>query len=81
MVRSGAQFYLASKAAARHAFPKGVAAGTAVTPVPSGHFPHHVSGFLVPAQALEPGMAQLPVRRPFGETDLGDEPGFHPVHR
>ena len=25
-------------------------------------------------------MAQLPVGSPFGEHDLGDEPGFHPVH-
>ena len=58
----------------------GVSRATAATPVLSGHFPHHVGGVLVPPQALEPGMAQLPVRRPFGETDLGDEPGFHPVH-
>ncbi len=58
----------------------GVSRATAATPVLSGHFPHHVGGVLVPPQALEPGMAQPPVRRPFGETDLGDEPGFHPVH-
>ena len=25
-------------------------------------------------------MAQPPVGGPFGEADLGDEPGFHPVH-
>ena len=39
--------------------------------------PQHVGWVLVPPQALGP---QLPVGSPFGEADLGDEPGFDPVH-
>jgi diacylglycerol kinase family enzyme len=54
--------------------------GHAGQPPWSGHFLHYVGGILVPPQALESGVAQPPAGGPFGEADLGDEPGFHPVH-
>jgi len=47
---------------------------------PSRCFAHDVGGVLVPAQALESGVPQLPVGGPFAEPDLGYEPGLHPVH-
>ena len=47
---------------------------------PSGQFTHDLGGVLVPPQALEPGMAQFPVRGPFAEPDLGYQPGLDPVH-
>src|SRR6266545_8229843 len=44
------------------------------------NLPDHVGRALVPAQSLEPGVAQLPGRGPFAEADLRDHPGPGPVH-
>src|ERR1700728_4416711 len=46
----------------------------------AGHFPDHVAGVLVVAQALEPRVAQLAVVGPLAEADLADEPWRDPVH-
>jgi len=51
-----------------------------MTTVTSWHFPHDFGGVLVPAQALEPGVPQFPVRGPLAEADLGDKLGLDPVH-
>src|SRR3974390_2719813 len=42
--------------------------------------PYDLGWVLVVAQALEPWMAQLAVRRPFAEADLGDQTRLDPVH-
>src|SRR5580704_17325978 len=42
--------------------------------------PDDIAGVLVVPQALEPGVAQFPVRRPFAEAHLGDQAGLDPVH-
>src|SRR5450755_2509709 len=44
------------------------------------NLPDHLGRALVPAESLEPGVAQPPVRGPFAEADLRDEPGPGPVH-
>src|ERR1700722_1531738 len=44
------------------------------------HLPDHVGRALVPAQSLEPGVAQLPGRGPLAEADLADQPRLDPVH-
>src|SRR6266702_4384730 len=51
-------------------------AGAAAAAVPG---PQHVSRILVPAQALEPWVAQLPVPCPLGEGDLPDQLRLDPV--
>src|SRR6202020_3221707 len=44
------------------------------------NLPDHLGRALVPAESLEPGVAQPPVCGPFAEADLGDELGLGPVH-
>src|SRR5882757_3535404 len=44
------------------------------------NLPDHIGRALVPAQSLEPRVAQLPGRGPLAEADLGDQPGLGPVH-
>src|SRR5580704_17530309 len=44
------------------------------------NLPDHLGRAIVPAEPLEPGVAQPPVRGPFTEADLRDEAGPGPVH-
>jgi hypothetical protein len=44
------------------------------------HLPGDICRVLVVAQALEPGVAELPVGGPFAEAHLGDQARLHPVH-
>src|SRR6266851_865794 len=44
------------------------------------HLPHDAGRNRVLTQAKESGMPQLPAARPLGETHLGDQHGFDPVH-
>src|ERR1700748_756883 len=52
----------------------------AVSAIVLRHLPDHLVRALVPAQTLEPGVAQLPGGGPFAEPDLPDQLRFGPVH-
>ena len=54
-----------------------------VASLPGGvlwHLADDIGGVLVVPQALEPGVAQFPVGRPFAEAHLGDQAWLDPVH-